>query len=104
MRQWGITQGCELCGERYETRDHLFFACSYSYTVWENLAQRLVDNNINLDWQWTVQRLQRMGGQGNRSLLGKTFVSDISLPYMEGEKRKEASTKQNFNGATDQSH
>lgn len=27
MRTWGITQGCTLCGEVNETRDHLYFAC-----------------------------------------------------------------------------
>lgn len=29
MRIWGIEQCCMLCGERNETRDHLFFACPY---------------------------------------------------------------------------
>ena len=29
MRFWGMIQGCTLCGERDETRDHLFFACPY---------------------------------------------------------------------------
>lgn len=42
MRQWGLVQGCEFCGERDETRDHLFFACPYSYTIWEVYAGRLV--------------------------------------------------------------
>ncbi|XP_018464394.2 uncharacterized protein LOC108835662 [Raphanus sativus] len=41
MRQWGLVQGCEFCGERDETRDHLFFACPYSYTIWEVYAGRL---------------------------------------------------------------
>ena len=61
MRHWGVVQGCELCGERDETRDHLFFACPYSYTIWESLAQKLVGARINPDWQWTLQRLQRIG-------------------------------------------
>ncbi|XP_013713812.1 uncharacterized protein LOC106417576 [Brassica napus] len=50
MRKWGIHQGCVLCGERDETRDHLFFACPYSYTVWDRLASRLVGRRINPDW------------------------------------------------------
>ncbi|WZZ77741.1 hypothetical protein YC2023_098313 [Brassica napus] len=50
MRKWGINQGCVLCGERDETRDHLFFACPYSYTVWDRLASRLVGRRINPDW------------------------------------------------------
>ena len=57
MRQWGVVQGCELCGERDETRDHLFFACPYFYTVWESLAKGLMGRGINPDWHWTVQHL-----------------------------------------------
>ncbi|XP_056860166.1 uncharacterized protein LOC108829346 [Raphanus sativus] len=33
MRAWGIVQGCPFCGEREESRDHLFFACPYTYTL-----------------------------------------------------------------------
>ena len=43
MRAWGIQQGCVLCGERDETRDHIFFACPYSFTVWDKLVNRLVE-------------------------------------------------------------
>ncbi|KAG5378024.1 hypothetical protein IGI04_025866 [Brassica rapa subsp. trilocularis] len=50
MRQCGIVQGCVFCGERDETRHHLYFACPYSYTGWEVLARRLVGNGINPDW------------------------------------------------------
>ncbi|CAN7021783.1 unnamed protein product [Brassica rapa subsp. trilocularis] len=31
IRTCGIDQGCMLCGETNETRDHLFFACQYTY-------------------------------------------------------------------------
>lgn len=77
MRQWGITQGCELCGERDETRDHLFFTCPYSYTIWERLARRLVGSDINPDWQWTVQQLQRMGGRGVDPCLARLLFQTI---------------------------
>lgn len=50
-RKWGIQQGCVLCGERDGTRDHLFFTCPYSYTVWDGLASRLFRRRINPDWQ-----------------------------------------------------
>lgn len=33
MRKWGITQGCMFCGEREESRDHLFFAFPITFTV-----------------------------------------------------------------------
>ncbi|XP_013650456.2 uncharacterized protein LOC106354968 [Brassica napus] len=50
MRTWGIQQDCVLCGEKYETRDHLFFACPYSYTVWDRLASKLIGLSINPYW------------------------------------------------------
>ncbi|XP_056850861.1 uncharacterized protein LOC130500145 [Raphanus sativus] len=78
MRQWGVEQGCELCGERDETREHLFFACPYSYTVWEALAKGLLGRGINPDWDWTVQHL-----------------SDYHLSYMEREEWKETSKPKN---------
>lgn len=31
LRSWGITQICMLCGEPNETREHLYFACPYSF-------------------------------------------------------------------------
>ena len=33
MRQWGAVQGCELCGKRDGTRNHLLFACPYLYSM-----------------------------------------------------------------------
>lgn len=36
-RAWGCIQPCVLCGEPDETRDHQFFACPYSFTVWIDL-------------------------------------------------------------------
>ncbi|XP_048619854.1 uncharacterized protein LOC125590353 [Brassica napus] len=50
MRQWRIQQGCVLCGERDKTRDHLFFACPYSYTVWDRVVGKLMGRRINPDW------------------------------------------------------
>ena len=77
MRAWGIVQGCMLCGERDETRDHLFFACPYSYTIWEPLARPLIERNINPDWQWTVNRLQRMGGKSLDAILAKMLFQTV---------------------------
>lgn len=59
MRSWGITQGCGLCGERDETRDHLFFACPYSFTVWEGLVRGLFGRRTNPDWSITLNEIKR---------------------------------------------
>ncbi|CAG7909277.1 unnamed protein product, partial [Brassica rapa] len=45
MRTWGIQQSCLFCGERDETREHLIFACPYTYTVEQ--ARRL-----SLQWYY----------------------------------------------------
>ncbi|WZZ61112.1 hypothetical protein YC2023_061219 [Brassica napus] len=57
MRSWGIEQCCMFCGEKNETRDHLFFACSYSFTVWTNTAGRLLGGAITPDRTDTVASL-----------------------------------------------
>lgn len=46
-----------LCGEKNETRDHLFFACPYSFTVWLQTAGKLFGNAISPDWNDTVVSL-----------------------------------------------
>ena len=50
-----------------------FFACPYTYTVWEILDRNLVGSGINPDWQWTLQRLQRMWVKGMDSCLARLF-------------------------------
>ncbi|KAL0701311.1 hypothetical protein Bca4012_057433 [Brassica carinata] len=59
MRSLGIQQGCVLCGEPDETWDHIFFACPYSFTVWDNLVNRLTGSRSNLDWMVTLQFVSR---------------------------------------------
>ena len=59
MRNWGVNQHCTLCGKPDETRDHLFFACPYSYTVWDNMAERLLGRRMNPDWSVTLLFIQR---------------------------------------------
>lgn len=59
MKSWGIDQCSMLCGEPNETRDHLFFACLFSYTVRLNIAGKLIGNAITPDWIDTVSALLR---------------------------------------------
>lgn len=57
IKTWGITQGCVLCRERDESREHLFFVCSYSFTVWTNIAGKLLGRDITLDWDDTIAHM-----------------------------------------------
>ena len=56
-RAWGVSQPCSLCGESDETRDHLFFACPYSFTVWLDLVGFLLGSRTDPDWSITIASL-----------------------------------------------
>lgn len=70
MRVWDLQQECLLSGEKNETRDHLFFACPYSYMVWIRVTGRLFGTRITPDWQDTVAKIQH----DRRSKLDKVLV------------------------------
>ncbi|XP_048622938.1 uncharacterized protein LOC125592010 [Brassica napus] len=57
MRAWGLTQGCLFCGEPNESRDHLFFACPYTYTLWLEVVGTLMGRPPDPDWETTLHLL-----------------------------------------------
>ncbi|XP_009136059.1 uncharacterized protein LOC103860221 [Brassica rapa] len=57
MEQWRVAQGCVFCGEPNETRDHLFFACPYTFTVLIDAVGDLLEANADPDWEATLCRL-----------------------------------------------
>ena len=57
MRTWGQVQGCLFCGEPNETRDHLFFACLYIYTLWTKVLGTLLERPPDHDWVSTLEHL-----------------------------------------------
>ncbi|KAL0826968.1 hypothetical protein Bca101_050645 [Brassica carinata] len=46
-----------LCGEPEETRDHLFFACPYTFTLWLQVVGTLLGVEPDPDWETTVSQL-----------------------------------------------
>ena len=71
MRNWGVQHECLLCGEKNETRDHLFFACPFSYIVWITVTGRLLGRRVTPDWQDTVTRLRYDRGAKMDKILGR---------------------------------
>lgn len=47
----GVNVSCILCNQHLESRDHLFFSCSYSQEVWSGLVERLLSSRYNDQWQ-----------------------------------------------------
>lgn len=52
---------CLLCGSGMESRDHLFFVCSYSVVVWRGLTRKLSISDAPIEWEQIMQWL--MGSQ-----------------------------------------
>ncbi|KAG7552734.1 Dirigent protein [Arabidopsis thaliana x Arabidopsis arenosa] len=52
MLKWnrGASGVCNLCNSCIETRDHLFFSCSFSSEIWDSLARGLLKQHYTTDW------------------------------------------------------
>ncbi|XP_018466577.1 uncharacterized protein LOC108838100 [Raphanus sativus] len=55
--RWGQPQHCLFCGEPAETRDYIYFACPYTFTLWLKMAGNLVGIDPDPDWTTTLSRL-----------------------------------------------
>ena len=87
-RAWGEVQVCRLCGEPDETRDHLFFACPYSYTVWTDLTGSLLPRP-NPYWSITINTLlSPRRNKVDSCLLRLAFQGSIYSLWRERNGRK----------------
>lgn len=86
MRSWGAIQPCVLCGEPDESRDHLFFACLFSFNVWSALTGPLLHHREDPDWEVTltqVVRGTRNHLHDNDILLRLCFQTTVYLIWKE---------------------
>lgn len=61
MMRWdpNIPKDCVLCREPLETRNHLFFTCPYSRSVWADLAKGFLKNEFTSEWTAIVSLLTK---------------------------------------------
>lgn len=59
IMQWGLQTNptCVLCNNAAETREHLYFDCTYSWMLWSNLAGKAHWSPSRI-WQAELQHLQ----------------------------------------------
>ena len=50
----GVDTTCVLCKFAPETRNHLFFECSFSSQIWDHLTRGLLQRSYTLDWEGIV--------------------------------------------------
>lgn len=55
--RWSQPQECLFCGEPDETRDHLFFACPYTFMLWLQVVRNIFGVEPDPDWDITISRL-----------------------------------------------
>lgn len=95
MRAWGVLRPCGFCGERDESRDHLFFACPYTFTIWSELTKRLLQRKLNPDWSRTLASLRSTQfNLTDKTLLRMLFQTTL---YMIWRERNSRSHNQGFN-------
>lgn len=46
----GIDATCVLCKAGHESRNHLFFECSYTGQVWEHIVKSIMCNSFTNTW------------------------------------------------------
>ncbi|CAA7036401.1 unnamed protein product [Microthlaspi erraticum] len=75
MLSWnlGINASCILCHNVLETRNHLFFTCTYSAEVWHALTRGLLTRNYSSDWQ-TILSIISGNGQSRLTLFLIRYV------------------------------
>jgi len=59
MLNWNVavSGNCVLCHEDIETRDHLFFSCSYSTQVWSAFTRHLLGQHYTTHWESLISML-----------------------------------------------
>ncbi|KAF3498813.1 hypothetical protein DY000_02056790, partial [Brassica cretica] len=70
MRAWDHVQGCLFCGEQEETRDHLYFVCPYTYTLWLEVIGTLLQPAPTPYWEENVNAI--MAGSHDRDSLSRS--------------------------------
>ncbi|CAH2034101.1 unnamed protein product [Thlaspi arvense] len=68
---WGLSTDpiCLLCNNLPESRNHLYFECSFSWSLWLRVAARSMPSPPHRHWDATVEQLQNFSGGNLRKRL-----------------------------------
>lgn len=80
MVSWncGAQAGCSLCPEPLETREHLFFTCSYSAAIWRKLMHKLLATKYTTHWD-TILGLLVDSNQNSLTLFLLRYTFQVSI-------------------------
>lgn len=65
MRYWNanVDTSCILCQDPMETKEHLFFECTYSTVIWKKLMEGVLGNEFTVRWEELFQICAKSGRQ-----------------------------------------
>lgn len=70
IMRWGhqTSPMCLLCNQSDESRDHLFFSCQFSWSLWGSLSQRcgIVPEKA---WERVLAQIQSVGARSTKGML-----------------------------------
>lgn len=100
LLSWGLQTAptCLLCNSAAESRDHLFFSCPYSWSLWSQFGRR---GGLVPEQQWTdvTTQLQSYNSHNWRGrLILLTWQSCIYWTWQERNSRLHRNTFRNADG------
>jgi len=78
---------CVLCKRAGESRNHLFFECSYTSQIWEHLVKGILGRDFTTDWSEVVVLLSWVDNDKKRSFYTRyAFQAIVHTVWMERNK------------------
>ncbi|XP_013751229.1 uncharacterized protein LOC106453535 [Brassica napus] len=94
MLQWnaGVSSACIFCNQ-FETRDHIFFSCTYSAAVWSQLMRGLLRTRYTTIWTEVLElTLDNSLGMITTFLTRYVFQITIHILWRERNDRRHGAT------------
>lgn len=83
----GADTVCVLCKNAVETRDHLFFDCTYSAQLWESLTLGILRSNFSKDWA-TIIALLTDNSRGRKSTFCVRYSFQVAVYVIWRERNR----------------
>ena len=83
----GIDTTCVLCKGGLESRNHLFFECSYTGQVWEHIAKGILCNSFTNSWSEIMEILTDLTSD-NKSMFCIRYAFQAVLYAVWRERNK----------------
>ena len=89
MAQWdiGVNTSCSFCQDPLESIEHLFFQCSFTSLIWENLARGVLKDSFTARWS-EIKRIAMDENQGRLFLFTIRYLFQTSVHYIWRERNR----------------